>query len=263
MSAAQPDADGIGLSPDPVYGAVIANFPSDRARLLLIAGGVSASSAVILNFTTAAIPGWIGPALTIVLMAAIVLVTAWYALHLWNREVILYERGFSLREGSHIVFFRYDEVSAVRLRAERLAYFGGLIRRSVYATTIITVREETFTLDNAYRRAAQFGGLLLTKVAPIIRARMDEALNRGEAFSFRGLTLTPEGIRIDDDVLPWAEAGNARIGGGMLTLRRVDETIWRSVPLKALDNLPILLDALRARAASQPGADAQGAPERR
>lgn len=243
------ETSGSGLPDDPVYGAVIANFPSDRTRLLVIAGVVSAVSAVILNFTTAAIPSWIGPAITIVLMAAIVLILGWYALHLWNREVILYERGFSVREGSRIVFFRYDEVAAVRLRAERLAYFGGLIRRPVYATTIITVRGETFTLDNVYRQAARFGALFIARAAPVIHTRLAETLSRGEGFSFGGLTLTPEGIAIDDDLLPWGEAGMFQIGGGSLALPRADGTPWRSVPLKALDSLPILLEALRARIA--------------
>ncbi len=260
VSETRGETIGSGLEADPVYGEAIANFPSDRTRLLIIAGAISAISAVILNFTTAAIPGWIGPALTIVLMAGIVLVLGWYVLHLWNREVILYERGFSVREGSNLVFFHYDEVAAVRLRAERLAYFGGLIRRPVYATTIITVRGETFTLDNVYRRAARFGALFVARVAPVIRARLAEALSRGDHFSFGGLTLTPDGITIDAERLLWDEVGSFKIGSGMLTLLRTDGTLWRSVPLKTLDNLPILLEALRERLAL-PAAERCGEPE--
>lgn len=254
MSAVQTSGDGIGLEADPVYGAVVANFPSDRTRLILIAGTISVVSAVILNFTTAAIPGWIGPAITIVLMAAIVLALAWYALHLWNREVILYERGFSLREGSDIVFFHYDEVRGVRLRAERQAYFFGLLRRQVYATTIISIRGETFTLDNVYRRAAVFGDQFLRLAGPTIRSAIDRGLAQGAQVEFGGgLTVSSAGLHREGADLAWAEGGMPRAANRMLHLTRADGTAWAAIPLRELENLPLLLDLLRERAVTSAG----------
>ena len=58
------------LEADPVLGTPIANYPSDRARLLIPTVLVVGVASVILNFTVAEIEGW-GPPLTILIMGAI------------------------------------------------------------------------------------------------------------------------------------------------------------------------------------------------
>jgi len=236
------------LEADPLYGAVIAHFPSDRWRLLLTVTGVGGASAVVLNFTTAAIPGWIGPALTIVLMAGIALGLLWYALHLWNREVILYAHGLSAREGSRLVFFFYEELRGVRLRAERLAYFGGLVRRPVYTTTIISLKDETLIVDGTYKRAAEFGGAFWQAASGYFRARTNAALTRGEAVAFgAGLAITRGGVRAADRVLAWADCRGYRAVDRQLHVLGADGEPWTAVPLRELENLPLLIALIKAR----------------
>ncbi len=109
------------IDPDPLLGEALDHFPSNRLRPLITAGVVIAPVALLLGLTTAQVEAWWGPLVTVVGVALVVLVAGWYVLHGWNREIILYERGFSYREGSQTIFMRYDEIAAVRLRAERLA----------------------------------------------------------------------------------------------------------------------------------------------
>lgn len=236
------------LEADPLYGAVIAHFPSDRWRLLLIVAIVGGVSAIVLNFTTAAIPGWIGPALTIVLMAGIALALFWYALHLWNREVILYARGFSAREGSRLVFFFYEELRGVRLRAERLAYFGGLVRRPVYTTTITSLKDEILIVDGTYKRAAEFGAAFWQAAEPYVRARAESALTRGEAIAFGPeLAITPDGITTAGRVLAWADCRGYRAADRRLHVLGADGQPWDSVALNTIENLPLLISLIKAK----------------
>jgi hypothetical protein len=88
------------IEADPVLGSALGIYPSDRLPPLILAGAIGAPALVILNFTVAAIPAWWSPIVTILITASLGLALGWYILHIWNREIILYERGFSYREGS-------------------------------------------------------------------------------------------------------------------------------------------------------------------
>ena len=234
------------IEADPILGEAIANFPSDRGRALLIAGVIGGTAAVFLNFTFAAIPEWWGPALTIVLMAGLGLALGWYVLHLWNREIILYERGFSYREGSKVVHFLYQELRGVRLRAERLAYFGGRVRRNVYHFTVTTSQDEKFIITNVYRRAAELGTKLTDHLNHVLQPSIAAKLERGEKVSFSDtLKVSAVGLEDGERHLAWDEYGKYRIGGRQLSLLNKAGEVWFSAPLYEVENITLLLDVLR------------------
>ena len=242
---------------DPVLGEAIANYPSDRGRPLLISALVGGAAALVLNFTLAAIPQWWGPALTIVLMAALALALGWYVLHVWNREIILYERGFSYREGSKVIHFFYHEIRGVRLRAERLAYFGGRLHRNLYRFTVTTQDGETFTITNVYRRAAELGTKLTECLNRTLQPRLMGRLERGESVAFsESLSMTGSGLHDGDRFLAWADYAGHRIGGRQLALFNGAGEVWYSAPLAEIENITLLLDLLRDhRAMTREGAD--------
>src|SRR5512145_491549 len=233
------------LEADPVLGPVVATYPADRARLLLPAGVVVGAVAVVLNYTLATIPDW-GPLLTVGLMSLVSLVAGWWVLHWWNREVILYDNGFSYREGGREVLFHYAEIKSVRERAEVFAYFGGLFRRTVYRLTLITVQDQQIILGNLYRRAPQLGEQLTRHVYREIEPAIRDRLARGEWVAFtETLRLSREGLHESGRVLPWPDYSSYQLqGGGLRVLTRSGET-WVSLPLDAVDNIHLLVALLR------------------
>lgn len=243
------------IEADPMLGEAIANFPSDRGKPLLIAAVIGGAAAVVLNFTLAAIPQWWGPALTIVLMAVLALALGWYVLHVWNREIILYERGFSYREGSNIVHFFYHEIRGVRLRAERLAYFGGRLHRNLYQFTVTTNQGEIFTITNVYRRAAELGTKLTAALNRTLQPLIAARLERGESIPFLdSLKISASGLYSGDQMLSWDDYGGHRLGGRRLALLNGSGEVWYSARLADIENVTLLLDLLRQRApqTSQP-----------
>lgn len=245
MVTEQPFLD-IVIPDDPVLGKGIANYPSDRRRLLLIAGVIGGVVAVVLNFTVATIPDWWGPALTIIAMAATTLILGWYVLHLWNREIVLYERGFSYREGADVVFFLYAEVRGIRLRAERLAYFGGLLRRTVYSATLTTRTGETIRLTHDYRRIADLSARMADVVQKEAGAALSGRLERGETVPFGDqLAMTREGLIHGDQRLAWTAFGGNRIAERKLMIFNDQAKLWAAVPLTELENPQVLIDVLR------------------
>lgn len=237
------------LDADPVLGKVIANYPSDRARLLLPAAIISGVVAVILNFTLATIPNWWGPVLTTIIMAAVVLALGWRALHFWNREVVLYEKGFSYREGARIVQFLYHEVVSIRQRGQQLAYFGGLIRRSTLQFTLTALRGETMHLDSLYKRVDVLGAQIEAKVYPILEPYLTERMAAGEKIPFSAsLRVSSSGLHERGRDLAWEQFGGYQVGGGHLRLLALpDKSEWLSLLLPEVDNLPLLVKLLKRR----------------
>jgi hypothetical protein len=235
------------IESDPILGNVIATYPSDRIRLLLPAGIIIGVAAVVLNFTVAAIDAWWAPPLTIILTSAISLAAGWPVLHLWNREVVLYDNGFSFREGGRTVYFLYHEVSSLRQRGQQLAYFGGLIRRATFRFTLTTIRDERIALTNLYRNIGQLGARLEAKINPLLAPQLDERLSKGEKVPFSDtLRLSRDGLHESGRDLLWdLFAGYAIQGGRLHLLTRPDKSEWFSIALGDVDNIKLLITLLK------------------
>jgi hypothetical protein len=180
-------------------------------------------------------------------MGLVTMVMGWRVLHFWNREVVVYERGFSYREGADTVYFMYAEIISIRQRAERLAYFGGLFRRTVFRFTLTTIRGEKMVLSNLYRRVEQLVERIEQRVYPLLEAYMADRLAKGEKVAFGDdLRLSSAGLHAAGGDLPWAALEGFKVGGGRLSLvTGAEKAEWLSVPLTEIDNIPLLLKLLK------------------
>lgn len=231
---------------DSVYGQALGNYPADRGRLLLIGGSIYFVATTVLNLAFAQVDASVAFIVVISAMAILALLIGWYILHLWNREVVLYARGFSYREGSRDIFFDYLEITSIRQRAERVRYFGGLIRRTIYQITLKTSHDETIVLDNLYRRIDELGIRLEQQINQAQRPVIEAKLQAGDSVSFGDhLTLMPDGLQIDQHALRWDDYQTFAVSEGKLTL--TGATGSRAVPLAEIDHLTLLLELLRAR----------------
>lgn len=239
------------IEDDPILGRVIAVYPSDRARLIIPAALVVGGVGVLLNFTLAQVPEWWGPLLTALISGVLALAFGWRALHLWNREIILYQNGFSYREGSRTVYFLYAEIRSIRQRAERLAYFGGLLRRTVYRYTMTAMQGEKIVLTNLYRHVDELGARIERSVNAELGPFIDERLSKGERVSFSDtLAVSADGLHEGGRDLPWAAFGGYQAKGGRLNLLQAGGEVWYSAPLAEVDNIGLLLPLLRAHEAN-------------
>jgi hypothetical protein len=234
------------LEADPVLGAAIANYPSNRARLLIIAGAVLA--VVWFVVTVALLPvddAGLAATITATVIGIATLAAGWYVSHLWNREVVLYQQGFSYREGSYVAYILYFDVVSIRQRAERLSFFGGLARYTLFRTVIKTRQNETLMLTNLYKHMDELGKRLDAHVHQTLRPRIEQALGRGERVSFTAtLTMTQDGLHDGERDLLWMNYGGYRIANRRLLLKTRSGETWFSAPLGEIDNITVLLDLL-------------------
>jgi hypothetical protein len=235
------------LQDDPVLGSFIANFPADRGRLLLTGGAVLAVVWFVVTVALWQVEAETAFLITVVILGIAALGVGWYISHLWNREVILYERGFSYREGSHTAFVRHHEIRAIRQRGERVSYFGGLLRRTRYQLTITTEYDEVITLTMLYRRLDELAQRLEAAMIRARRPEIERRLAEGERLTFAdSLQLSAGGLHHNGRDLPWDDFGGYRVNNGQLILlaRGGGDTGWHSVALSEVDNLRLLVDLL-------------------
>jgi len=206
------------LESDPVLGRVLALHPSNRARLLIpgliLVGTVSYT--LNLLFVESA------PLLVMLGTALVALVVGWRSLHLWNREVILYERGFTYREGSRIVQFAYSEIAGLRQRAEQLGYFGGLFKRTVYEYRLTTQAGEILILNNLYSGIDRLGERLEERINAALRPQLEARWAKGESVVFaEHFSVAQDGLQSDDKRLSWGQCAGYKIEGGALLVLQV------------------------------------------
>lgn len=239
---------------DPVLGRYLIHYVSDRRRLIAQAALVYTVGVIFIQLLFADASEGLMPFIVIALFAALSLAAGWYVLHLWNREVVLYERGFTYREGSNLGVFHYAEIVSVRQQAERVRYLG-FWRRDLYRYTLRSQHDETLRLDNLYQQIAELGLRLEKAISATRLPLVEQRIEAGESVDFGGgLRLTRQGIELHEESgareLFWHELGGHSLQGGRLLLRRRDGQDWAAVPLDVLENLLLLLTMLKARAAS-------------
>lgn len=241
----------VEIADDPVLGKVLANHPSDRLRLLLLGGGLYAVVAMVINVALLPLPAETALIIALAALALLALTVGWFVLHYWNREVILYEQGFSYREGSRQAYFKYSEIQSVHLTAEDIGYLGGLIRRRVRRFTLKTIHDETIVLTTVYRAIDALIDRLERLTSVTLRERLHERLAAGDAVDFGGLRVTPDGLERDGHVLAWTDYAGYALGGGALLLHSrtssTDGEPWGRVPLDSLDNVRVLVELLKRK----------------
>lgn len=242
----QPDNDAVIIEDDPALGKYVAHYPSNRLLLLLRGGVIYAAAVLVLQILFIGVDDTSASIVLIGAYSLLALGIAWYILHLWNREVILYERGFTYREGSRLGYFYYHAIRSVRQKAGRILFLN-LIRRDFYHCTLISDQDEHLYINNLYSGVAE----LVTRLeAAITRARLpivETRLARGETIDFGPrLALNQTGIMLDGQNLPWTDFARHRIEGKHLVLTAKSGAAF-TMAVAELDNALLLLTLLKQR----------------
>ncbi len=233
------------LEDDPVLGKFIASYPASRSRLLLQGAAAYAAAALVIQVAFASLDDETASRIVISALAVLAIAIGWYVSHLWNREVVFYERGFSYREGSHTAFIKYVDVVSLRQRAEKMRYFG-VVRYTIYRFTVRTVMDEIVVFNNIYHRVGELGARLEAAVQLARRPEIDRALEAGERAAFGDtLFLSAEGLHEGGRDLPWSKFAGYKIQNRRLILSAHGDETWYSVPLTEVDNITLLLDLLK------------------
>jgi hypothetical protein len=246
MSESVPEPINI-FAADPVLGKYISHHPSRRLMLLLRGAIFYAIPAWILQLLTANLDDQTAALFVPFTLAAIAGAVGWYILHLWNREVVLYEKGFSYRRGSVTAYFRYENIAVLRQSIEKHSILG-LFPRTVYNYTLISDIDETIQLNNLYSNTEKLTRSLDALIALARMPHIRQMIAAGQAVPFSdSFKLSREGLVQGEHELFWHEFKGYKVQSGRLILQSSDNPEWAALALREINNPPLLLALLKER----------------
>lgn len=228
---------------DPTLGEYISHHPSRRVMLLMRGVIIYAIPTLILQVLFLNVDDQTAAIFLPFIYALLAGAVIWYVLHLWNREVVLYERGLSYRQGSATAYVLYGNIVRVRQSIEKQS-FAGLFPRTVYDYTLTTDLDETLRITNLYSETAKLTRALDAFIARDRLPMMRHQMASGQEVPFtERLRLTREGILAEERELFWHEFMGYRVQGGTMILQSKDNPEWAKIPVSEISN-PVLLIAL-------------------
>ncbi|XWX03376.1 DUF6585 family protein [Aggregatilineales bacterium SYSU G02658] len=235
------------IDDDPVLGRYVMHFTSHRLRLLLQAGAIYAVSAVIITLATFNLEGTLVDVVVPLLYALVAMPLMWAVAHLWNREVIVFEHGFTYRQGSVVAAFPFLLIARVDVQIETLRLFGLLPYERVLGQ-LQSEQGDQIRIDWVFKDGRKLLDLLergvLRDRLPLLQAQ----LAQGQEVSFGALTLTPDGLRDQDGrALPWAEFIRARVERDSVVIISGSD-VWGRYPERDLHSEALLVLLLKERA---------------
>lgn len=233
---------------DAILGEFVAHYPSNRLRLLIVAGAVLVVIWFVITVALWQVEEGIAATITVIVLAVVTLGAGWYVTHFWNREVILYERGFSYREGSNLAFIQYKDITRIRQQGQRVVYFGGLVSRSTFKFTIMTDQDEIIVLDSLYNRLDELTDRLEKRITVDMLTRAEQQLIMGESIPFtETLTMTGDGLQAQARLLLWDDFKQFRIANGQFIIDSTNQPAWYRIDLTQVDNVRLLIALLHQR----------------
>lgn len=231
---------------DPVLGRFMGQYPANRLRLLMISGGILLAVWFVVTVALWNVGDDVAATFTVLIITPVALLTGWYSLHLWNREVMVYEKGFTYRRGSQLAYIRYSEVIRTRQAGGITRYFGGLVKRNTFQFTVITERDEIVPLNSLYKNLDELTLKIEAEIYRVLLPKLNSKLANGEQIRFYDdLSLSTDGIIQDNRDLKWDDFAGQTIEAGQLHLKQTDGTIWHSRPLAEIENIRLFLALLR------------------
>lgn len=227
---------------DPVLGKYFSHHPSNRLRLMIIGGILYTLPVGIMQLIFFNVENELASIFLPTSFAAIAGAILWWILHHWNREVVLYERGFSFRQGSATAYILYANVTQLIQHIEGVSFLG--FSRTVYDYQLTTNVDEKLTVNNVYSNPDKLTRALESYIARDRLIIMRKKMAEGQELDFNvNLRITGKGIMLDDKELSWQDFKTHRVKDGQLILQSNDDEVWAAVPVNAINN-PVLLIAL-------------------
>lgn len=232
---------------NPMLGAYVAHYGINRNWLLLQAAVFYGVPVGFLQVFFSDLDNLTASIVLIGLYSAIAIFVGWYVLHLWNRAVVLYEKGFSYREGSNTRLLRYYEIAKIQVQVERVLYFG-IWRRDLYTCRMISNDDEKVILTNVYNNIQKASLHLETAITAARLPTIQKLLAHGETLPFGDTIRVGQMLQVGEDTLAWSDFAGYRLDQkDLLLLRHPDQQIWQRLPLNQQENLMIFIELLKQR----------------
>lgn len=186
-----------------------------------------------------------GPAIFAGMLFLLGLVAGWSAYVNWNRGVVVYERGFAVRDRKGVRAWRWEDLLSLTSAVTR-HYTNGIYTGTTHAYTLIDRRSERLKLGDAYVRVEDLARAIEQGLFPVLYERAAGQYNAGQALAFGPAAISKAGIQIGKKTYPWTEVQQVSVQQGSLKVSKKGGG-WFSgaaAPVSAIPNLGVLLSII-------------------
>ena len=235
------------FAPHPKFGKYLSHHPSRRIAMVIIGGAVYGVAGGIVQLLFWNVPDDVAAIFLPMVFAVIAGAILWYILHLWNREIVLYETGFTYREGSRVASIAYEAIVRVRQNIEGIAGLGTL-----YDYRMLTRDEEIIRVNNLYSDTVQLINRLDALISRQQSQQVRQQLDDGQAVWFGDqLKASREGLEHAGQAIFWHEISGYRVQDGTLIIQTQADPAWAQVAVTEIDNVVVFIALLKQRSSAR------------
>lgn len=157
------------------------------------------------------------------------------------KRLHLFEHGMIVDQetGAGTVVVRWDRARVFEEQVQKV--INGIPGPIVY-TCLVTAPGASVTVTNFYQGAGTWAAAMQTAVLRAQGATAQAAFEAGEVLDFGEFDLSTAGVTHRKQVLPWAQVGQVKLGGGAVGVTKAGETgFWARPMARSVPNLHVFL----------------------
>lgn len=185
------------------------------------------------------------PALIAFVLFLLGLLAGWGAYANWNKGVVIYERGFAIRDRKGVRTWVWEDVSSFMATVTR-HYTNGIYTGTTHVYTLISRRNERVVLSDIFKGVEQLAQSIEQSIFPILYDRAAAQYNGGQTIIFGPVSISKAGIQIGRKNYPWPEVREVSIHQGILKVTKKDGGWFSgaSAMASSIPNLRVLLSII-------------------
>jgi len=170
------------------------------------------------------------------------LLAGWSAYKNWNREIVLYEKGFAIRSRKGIQSWPWSDMVSIKIKVTR-HYTNGIYSGTTHEYTLMNRQNEKLRLNDAFSKVEELAASIEQSFFPLIYEPAAKEYNNGHPLEFGPVAISKTGMYFGKKTIPWVDIKEVSLQKGELKISRKGGG-WFSgarIPAPAIPNLRVLL----------------------
>jgi hypothetical protein len=196
-------------------------------------------------------PAVIDDKLTVPVIIALVLLllglaAGTYAYVNWSKGVMVYDRGFAVRDRKGIRIWRWEDIVSLTESVTRHYYFRGIYSGTTHLYNLFNLQNQRLVLSDIFTDVEEIALTIRESIFPILYDRAVQQYNAGQMLSFGSVMISKAGIEIGKKTYPWTEIQQVSIKQGVFKVSKKsgDRFSGASTSTSYLPNLNVLLNII-------------------
>lgn len=220
-------------------------IPGGGAALTPLVYGIWQANFGYTHYGPTAAIAWSRPWYLLSSLATLALIClAWLRLRNAHRSVVVHHNGLNLSLSPlRTISIPWQEIEGIIYASTDQIFLGIPIARRRRLTLQSRV-DNTVHLDERIQALDELAVEIKRRVYPRIEARLASTAKDGGSASFGPLTVTSQGMRIQEREFPWSQINTVKIDSGFLVVKSGASGLMK-IPLAHIPNPEILIEHLQ------------------